>query len=205
MSEQQYDQQALTKKVKRICGKFWTTFNIDSFQLSEDVRGEATSISCILSLSHRSKDKIKIEGTGKGMVDVLYSTMVRELAKEYISLGEYSFVSFEVAALIDANNKTTPPTESKCKVYLKIANSRGKIFLFEQEAFSMTAAALRVVQRALELFVNSEIATIKTYQALKDAQKRNRTDLIIEWTDNLADLVAVTCYADIIEREKKNT
>ena len=57
----------------------------------------------------------------------------------------------------------------------------------------------RTVIAAVEYFVNAERAFITLYRSRQDARERNRDDLVTRYTEELAEVVKSTSYAEVIE------
>lgn len=197
------DQNKLETRVRKICENFWTSLSIGSITLTEDLVQKESHISCTVNLTHRVKSSINIKGSGKGIVDALYSALVRELGKRYISLQGIKFDEFEIRAAID--DTKTPGSDAACAAKLSVVNARNRRYTFTAEEFSMNAAAITVVKKTIEFFVNAEIAAVKTHQSYKDAMQRQRADLVEKYTLQLAELVNVTCYEDLIRKIKSQS
>ena len=56
---------------------------------------------------------------------------------------------------------------------------------------------------AVEYFVNAERAFITLYRSRQDARERNRDDLVTRYTEELAEVVESTSYAEVIETIKR--
>jgi len=204
-SEEVYDQKKIKERIKKILGNFWTDFNVDDYSLQENVKNKMSELQCVLNVSHREKAKLNISASGQGIVDALFGFLVDEYSEKYISLKEYKFIEFSIKANIPAkSNKNNSGTDIACTAQIKISNSRNRIFYFECESFSMTSAAILVVLDVVEFIVNAETAVVLTYRSLKDAQKRNREDLVAEYTAHLAELVEITCFSNVIKKERQN-
>ena len=60
---------------------------------------------------------------------------------------------------------------------LAIRNRLGEKTHFLHEARSLNGAVILVVQKTIEYYVNSELAVLQLKKSLRNAKKRNRTDL----------------------------
>lgn len=203
MTSDEVEQYNLRNAILKLCDSFWVDLKIKEF-VSRDIKSKLGSeIKCSLKInpSNNSNNKsIEIRGTGKNMVDALYGAVVGKLSDQYTSLKGLSFVDSKIEDLKKTENKKT--IKSKIAELL-IANSRNKILTFKHEAPSTNPAVLGAVQKAIELFLNSEIAVIKIFQALEDAKKRSRSDLVQRFTMEMATLVNVTCYTKVLEKIKR--
>lgn len=198
------NQDKVEKSVREICNNWWITLRINDYELSESLKKKETNVSCEIFFSHRKKKKVCIEGSGKGLVDALYCSTIETLANDYPTLNDIKFEKFLIKA-VDLKKKQREAesngSDADVIALLKVKNSYGETFEFESQSFSATAASIKVVLKTIEFFVNSHIAVLKIYKALKDAKERNRSDLIQVYTMKLSELVKVTCYTETMRKE----
>lgn len=196
------DQRRLEKNIRQICSNWWIPLEAEDFNIKELIKEKQTSIECKVQFGKRGKKEINIEGNGKGAVDAFYRSIVDELSEEYSSLRDIKFKKFLIKS--DIKSKA-PGSDATVEATLRLLNARDQEFEFVSESHSMNVAAINVVLKAVEFFVNSHIAMSKTYISLKDARERNRSDLIEKYTLQMADLVKVTSYVEVINKFKKES
>jgi len=88
-------------------------------------------------------------------------------------------------------------------VTVEVRNSQGLVFSFSDESRSVALSSARAVLAIAEYFVNAERAFITLYKSRKDAHDRNRHDLLTRYTEEMAEVVKSTSYAEVIENIKK--
>jgi len=68
----------------------------------------------------------------------------------------------------------------------------------------MIASSARAVVAGIEYFINAERAFIILHHSLIDARERQRPDLVTRYTQEVAEVVKSTSYAEVIENLKKD-
>ena len=139
---------------------------------------------------------LTLSGKGVGLIDASFEALVSHFAKEYQSLKSIQFASFDVRG--EAEKSERAGADAKCTAQLIVHNSDDNPLEFEQSGHSMVAVSLAVVVAAVEHFINAERAFISLYNALADAKKRSRYDLIEQFTAQLSELVKTTSYTEVI-------
>ena len=97
------------------------------------------------------------------------------------------------------SGKEPAASDAVGQVRLDVKNSMGATFDFTHSSRSVIGSAVVVVLKAVEYFVNSELAFIRTWKGLQDAKARARTDQVETYTRHLAELVRNTSYSAVIE------
>ncbi len=188
-------QAELNKLVRTILGNGYLELTISSLSLNENLLEEVSYISCGL---HINEVKHSVEGTGKGIVDALFSGLMRELESKYISLENLKLTDFSVEGDFERKYKSSSNTDVDVEVRVLIQGS-GSDFIFRERSASMNTAAIKVVLKVFEHFINSERAVEVTYECIRDARKRSRGDLTEVYTRNLSELVRSINYEKKID------
>jgi hypothetical protein len=188
-------QTELNKLVKFILGEDYLKLSINHLSLNENLLEEVSYISCWLNIN---KVKHDIEGTGKGIVDALFSGLIQELESKYVSLENLRLMDFSVEGDFEKKYKSLSNTDVDVEVRVLIQSS-GSDFIFRERSASMNTAAIKVVLKVFEHFINSERAVEVTYECIQDAQKRSRPDLLEQYTRNLSELVRNINYEKKID------
>jgi hypothetical protein len=177
----------------------YLTLEVDRYELSENV-GAGTGCEASFTLCNRNDPNATrtLSGRGVGFVDAIYHGLIDYYAPEFPSLGTISFTGFEVTGQMETSDASGADAEAV--VALKVENSEGRTFEFQEAGRSMIAAGIGVVVEALEYFINSERAYVTAYRALSDARERGRPDLIQRYTSYMAELVNTTSYSEVIAR-----
>ena len=55
------------------------------------------------------------------------------------------------------------------------------------------------MQQAFEYLINAELAVVQLHKNIQDAKKRNRTDLVSQYTKQLTELVRIISYEQTIK------
>lgn len=163
----------LIQKIKKICGNWWKKIKIEVKEVKKEE----------LVLSVDGNEILFFNGVHFCYKE-LFDKTIEFLNEKYSSL-DYSFVSY------DPERNTLTTTNNREQEFLFLGN----ISKMEPEILSF-AECLR---QALELFINAEIAILKCYVSLKDAKVRNRIDLIEKYTEQMSELVKLSCFAETLK------
>jgi len=190
---------ALTREV---LGADYVELQVARYTLTEDLASGRASIATQLTLTGASAARA-IEGEGVGLVDALFKGIQRALVADYPSIANLFFDDFHVAGDFRGAKKDGARTDVPGTVRLGVENASGRSFSFEHTSPSVSASSVQAVLRAVEHFVNAELAVLKVYSWIEDARRRSRPDLADKYTQRLADLVQNASYSETIERTKK--
>jgi len=198
-------QQAKYQLVRECLGNGYIKLNlINKLQVVEDIESSTTDIVCEIQ---KNDETFLIEGSGKGPVDALYSSLSKKLSDEYYSLTNFHFLEFGIRAdLLKRNRYSWPGSNAYVESVLVIRNNDGDDFVFRAVAQSVINASLASALNAVEYFINLEEAVIRIHHAILDAKKRKRSDLINNHTMKMIQLVDKGAYEETIrkQRELKN-
>ncbi|MCA9517352.1 MAG: hypothetical protein KC635_20570 [Myxococcales bacterium] len=195
-------QDELTKLTRDVLGEDYVELSIGKYTLTEDIEEKTAWIVCQLhQVGHGPLSAV--EGKGVGFIDALFSGLKQALVSHYPSIGHIHFIDFVVGGDFRAAKKSQGAhTDAPGHVRLTIENAAGREFLFETTSPSISASSVCVVVRAVEHFVNAELAVLRVYDWIEDARKRSRPDLADTYIQRLADLVQNASYSESIERRK---
>ena len=186
------------KIVRDILGERYVSIFIKDFRLLESDVDKTSHIDCIISFSNGWKST-PISGSGYGMVDALFNSMMGTFTKDFSSLSQVQFDDF--AMRIKFNNtprKSSAPAEIK----ISLTNERNQKIYFSAEAHSMVMASVSAICKAFEYLVNAERAVVCLRGDIEDASVRNRKDLSDRYINQMATLVRIVSYERVV---KKNT
>lgn len=126
------------------------------------------------------------------------SKIIFESAKEELSKTHKSLLNFDFIGSESQDNM----------VCLAIQNQIGRRFVFCRKpsvrSDDVLKGELLMIKEALEFMINAEIGIMLSHCALRDAQNRNREDLVIKFTNQMAELVKITSYDNIIKTAYPN-
>ena len=200
-------QRDLHSMVREILSDDYRTYSVTKYTLTEDISLGRASILChlVCQVSVDGSDtQIPVEGTGVGMVDALFKGLKSALSVDYPSLDHIEFVEFGVTGDFQSTSEASG-SDAMGRVRLVVRNTAGRHFEFESTSASVSASSAAVVVKAVEHFVNAELAVLRIYDWIEDAQRRNRPDLAERYTHRLADLVQNATYSESIERRRGST
>jgi hypothetical protein len=186
--------------IRRVLGSEYLSLEVRHLTLDEDC---TTGVSKVrVEVKEDSGATLSIEGEGVGLVDALFGGLIARFGVEYRSLKSIEMASFSVGARIDTKQRRAG-LDAVGEVTLEVRNSEGMLFGFADSSRSIATSSARAVIAAVEYFVNAERAFITLWRSRQDARERGRDDLITRYTEELAEVVKSTSYAEVIENIKK--
>jgi hypothetical protein len=195
-------QAELETLTREVLGTDYVELEVSRYTLTEDLKSGRALIATQLSQAGNGLLRA-IEGEGVGLVDALFRGIQHALVGEYPSLANLWFVDFRVSADFRGAKKDNARSDVPGTVRLGVENASGRAFAFEHTSSSVSASSVKAVLRAVEHFINAELAVLKVYSWIEDARRRSRVDLAEKYTQRLADLVQNASYSESIERKKK--
>lgn len=191
--------------IRKICKNWYVQVEIPTINIEENSKLSlnSTNISGVAYLKRASQKfkTIQFSGTGSGIVDALFSTLIVELEKEYISLRGLYIKDFSVC--MAKSGQKVHNADAKIIVSGIIKNIKNYEFVFNAGCLSLLSGCVRVVIHASEQFINAEIATLQLKRAIKDAEKRYRSDLVEKYTLQLSEIMKVSCYKELFLKDEQ--
>ena len=192
------------KIAKEILDKDFIFLNVEEFVLEEDIKNNKSNISCRLtSPATQHFTSLSLEGAGQGIIDALFNSLIDNLVDKYVSLQKIEFEDFKVAVKFKESHRRMK-TDAPVEIRLTIKTSRFNRVHFRHQSSSMVSAAIEVMRQAIEFFVNLECAILQFHKNVEDAKKRNRQDLLSNYTYKMSDLVGVISYEKTLEKIRLN-
>jgi hypothetical protein len=188
--------------IRRVLGGDFLALDVKRIILDEDVATGKSKVKVEVETQENRGSCQIVEGEGVGMVDALIGGLFKRYEVEYQSLKSIELASFSVQARLDTKQRRAGG-DAVGEVVLEVRNSEGNIFAFSDTSRSISSSTARAVIAAVEYFVNAERAFITLYKSRQDARERNRDDLVTRYTEELAEVVKSTSYAEVIEKIKK--
>ncbi|MCG8419751.1 MAG: hypothetical protein MJE77_17600 [Proteobacteria bacterium] len=188
--------------IKRVLGDEYLELELTHLHADEEAENGSDEAVAQCSVSVETIDnngsQQKVEGKGIGLVDAVFNGLLGRYALEYQSLKSVELVDFRVEGHM-GTKKAKTGGDAMATVTVDVRNSRGILFSFSDESRSITTSSARAVLAIAEYFINAERAFITLYKSRKDAQERNRPDLVGRYTREMAEVVKSTSYAEVIE------
>lgn len=181
--------------VREVLDSDYSRVVIDQLNISEDLNNDSTFISCKMKFGKKS---YSLEGSGRGLVDALFSALLESLKKDYVSLENITLQDFVVTVDMNKFYRKKSRTDASVEAAVFVVNKVGKIFLFRHTCKSMISASVLCVIKMIEYYVNSELAVIHLKGCIKDSQKRSRPDLTERYVSLLSELVRNVSYEKTI-------
>jgi len=174
--------------------KSFLPLEVKSLEITEDLENDISRVSYVIALNGT---EVAISGTGEGVVDALFRSMIQQLSKDYPSLEQIRLSEFHVKAKIK-NKRKSIGSDAPVKVELVVENASHIKIPFSHEAKSLNNAACKAVIKTVEYFINCEVAIIKLKKCILDAKDRNRSDLLEKYTLIMSEIVKNMSYKNIL-------
>jgi len=197
----EYQREEINNVVVNTLGEQYATLRLVHLTIKEDVIEETTEIKCDMLLGGK---KLTVKGAGNGPIDALFTALVKKFSPEYCSLENLHFTRFSVEADI-SKGSASAKTDATVEATLEIDNESSSL-LFRERANSISVVSAKVAVSTIEHFINSEKCVIMLYNNLQYAKERRRGDMVVLYTQKLAEVVKNVSYEKVIEkckREKK--
>ena len=187
------------KIVHDVLGTRYVGIFIRNFRLVENDEAKTSHVKCTISFSNEWKE-VQIAGVGYGMVDALFTSMMKKFTKDFSSLSQIEFDDF--AMRIKFKNLLATKTDAPVEIKIALKNKQNQRIYFSSEARSMVVASVSALRKAFEYLINAERAFLHLQKDVKNAAERSRGDLTKAYTNQMATLVRVLSYEGVV---KKNT
>jgi hypothetical protein len=184
--------------IRRVLGQEFLALELRQLTIHED--DEAVCRVSVEANDSRGGTQT-MEGRGSGPVDAVFNALLTRYAQEYQSLRSIRLVNFRVEGRMETRQAQSG-VDAVGTITVEVANSEGAIFAFSDESRSIASSSARAVLAIVEYFLNAERAFITLYRSRKDAQERQRADLVSRYTQEMAEVVKSTSYAEVIESIK---
>lgn len=184
---------------KEILGEQRLTFEVVGLTFEENFEAHKASISAkVVELEKGATTQQEVQGQGVGLVDAFFDAMIAHYLPRYLSLDSISIVDFTVNAHID--RASSRRSDAMVTALLRVKNAQDFEYGFQCTTSSISHSSVSVVEEAIGFFINAEQAYTALYIALKDAEERNRHDLIEKYQNYMATIVEATSYQKLVEK-----
>ena len=100
-------------------GNSFLSVEVKSLEITEDLENDISKVNYVISLGGA---EVAISGTGQGVVDALFRSMIYRLSKDYPSLEQIRLSEFHVRAKIK-NKLKSLGSDAPVKVELVVENA----------------------------------------------------------------------------------
>lgn len=187
--------------IRRVLGDDFLELKLEHLTIEEDPADDSCSVTVEASDTHGKQHRV--EGRGRGVVDAIFNGLFERYSREYQSLKTIELASFKIDGLMETKEHRSGG-DAVATVTIEVRNSEGIQFSFTDQSRSIASSSARAVLAIVGYFVNAERAFMTLYRSRKDAQERNRPDLVARYTHEMAEVVKSTSYAEVIEAIKKD-
>jgi hypothetical protein len=186
--------------IQRVLADQYLSLNIDHVHVDE-YPGPARGCRLTLALAALGEGDppLQLEGRGVGFVDATYRALMDHFANAFESLKALLFTGFRVRARMHTG-RGTPGLDAEVEVTLMVRNRDGRDFWFSSVDRSTLSAGVAAVVQVVEHFVNAERAYLHLHQALSDATRRDRADLVDRYRAEMALLVQAGSFEGVAAR-----
>jgi len=181
--------------VRNVVGERYQSIGIKDLFIHDNLTAGSSEIKCVLNLNAK---ELIIHGAGVGVVDALCSGLIEYFSSDYISLRSVAYNDFSIKTKRGNGMQQFQPN-MPVEIMLTLDNNKGNLY-FKKQSKSLNAAAALVVCAAVEFLINSELAVKIIYEDIARAKKRNRGDLVSEYTAYLMDLVHIVSYESVLNK-----
>ena len=180
------------------------SLEVKNFSLKEDFENDCSFVSFLLQYDDgEEQQEFEICNKGSGVIDAIYTGMLKQLEGKYISLRNVVLYDFIVSVKFQ-ESMTTLSTDAPVEVKIGLvgtSSSKSKLY-FKAKSNSIVKSSLVAVCEAMEYLVNSEMAVKQLHKDIQHASKRQRMDLKERYISKLSELVNFISYSEVIEKNR---
>ena len=187
----------LYNTIMEVLEEKYVELSVEKFVSTEDFKNNMAQIQCSFSETQGDKKRIeKLECSGRGLIDATFEGLLDHYSQDYKSLKNIAFVEFAIKP--DFKTSETSGSDASVEVIIEFLNSSKKIMTFRKTSRSILSASVECVFAAMEFYINSELAFRRLKFLISDAKKRSRGDLLSLYRYQIASIVSVTSYEDVV-------
>lgn len=190
-------QQFKRLEVKQVIGKILkdtrTTLKPLSITTGESLADNFTTTDFSFEIYDTDKKIVSLgEQRGKGFVDGLFTGLRDYFSTDYESLKSLALADYNVNPLMSKSKNMG--TDAQASVMLSVQVGKNGIAEFQHTSRSMIYSSFSAALEAFQFYINCERCFRKIQIFLKDAQKRNRGDIMSQYVYDLSKLTEVNTY-----------
>ena len=190
-------QQFKRLEVKQVIGKILkdtrTTLKPLSITTGESLADNFTTTDFSFEIYDTDKKIVSLgEQRGRGFVDGLFTGLRDYFSTDYESLKSLALADYNVNPLMSKSKNMG--TDAQASVVLSVQVGKNGIAEFQHTSRSMIYSSFSAALEAFQFYINCERCFRKIQIFLKDAQKRNRGDIMSQYVYDLSKLTEVNTY-----------
>jgi len=163
-----------------------------SCTIQEDIGLGQSEITIKINENNTTKT---LKGTGTGVVDSVFSAFMQNYSDLFVSLKTISLTEFDVITnLKKIRAGHHMGTDARCEVRISLSNASKNSMLFLGRSRSLLGASIVASVSAYEYYINAEKCFVHLRKLIKDAESRNRGDIVSTLVYDMTDIVSVTNY-----------
>lgn len=185
--------------IKEILRDNYITLTPHSFEAKETFEGPPDN--CVLTTltlrENNKKRKIKLQGSGVGLVDSTFQGLKAHYQKKYSSFGSINLTAFSVEANNLSEGLSPEGSTAPVEVVLEFKNAYGKRTPFREKSYSLSSSVVIALISVCEYYINAEQSFQRLKVLIEDARNRSRGDLEQDYVNKIVNISGVSSYEDI--------
>ena len=194
---QQFKRLEVKQVIDKILKEAKTNLKPLSINVGESLADNFTTTDFSFEISGSESKIVSLENQrGKGFVDGLFMGLKEYFSAEYKSITSLALADYNVNPLMSKSNIVG--TDAQASVLLSVCVEKNGVAEFQHTSRSMIYSSYFAALEAFQFYINCDRCFQKIQIFLKDAQKRNRGDIMSQYVYDLSKLTEVNNY----EKEK---
>ena len=170
-----------------------TTLSIKNYKLEESESGASVGIDLLVN-----GDLVQLTGSGVGLVDAAYDSLICYFQEEYTSLSTIELTDAYFNTDIRNTDNIGQNRKSRMAIVLEFKNASKNSSSFRSKTRSVSYTVVSALVQAFEFYINCESLFKRLRFLLQDAQSRNRSDVAGMYQYILTKIVKVTNYRCVL-------
>tara|TARA_B100000282_G_C31718575_1_gene484793 strand:+ start:191 stop:799 length:609 start_codon:yes stop_codon:yes gene_type:complete len=186
--------------ISKVLGDTQTRLLPISITVNESLDDDFTATDFSFEIAGKDPKIVTLDNQrGKGFVDGLFTGLQQYFSSEYSSLEKIGLADYSVNPIM-ANCKKSMGTDAQASVSLSVLVHPHGLSEFSHTSRSMIYSSFSAALEAFQFYVNCDRTFHRIQLFIKDAQLRNRGDVISSCIYDLSRLTEVNTY----DKEEKN-
>jgi len=165
-----------------------------SVESKESFTGELSSVTC----RYENTGKKRILKTNQSnVIGAIFDALVEKYSKQHQSLETIKFVGYSVNPYFKKKSKGSN-SDAMTEVVIEVSCSSKIPVQFRKKDISVLRATIKCIFSCVEYYINSELCFKRLRFLIDEAEKRNRTDISSGYITDIAEIVKVTSYEDLV-------
>lgn len=191
---QQFKRTEVKRLITKILGDHTTKLEPMSICVKESLNDEYTTTDFSFQHTGLKSQVVTLDGQkGKGFVDGLFSGLHQYFVGEYSSLDKIRLADYNVNPIM-SNSKKSMGTDAQASVLISVLVDSHGLAEFHHTSRSMIYSSFSAVLKAFQFYINCDRTFDKIQMIIRDAESRNRGDIVSQCMYNLSKLTEVNTY-----------